>query len=135
MQAIRAWFDASHDTERGWLAALRDRRIARALAAIHHTPDEAWTVESPARAVGMSRSGFSARFSQRVGESAMRYLRRWRMPLARAAVTERSISPSVLADRLRYQSEAAFWRVFKREFGISPGSLRRTGVAIGGGDL
>ncbi len=126
IQAIRTWLDATHDAERGWLAALRDRQIGRALAAIHRAPGQAWSVESLARAVGMSRSGFSARFSQRVGESAMRYLTRWRMRLARAQLAESSSPLSVLAERLGYQSEAAFCRAFKREFGVSPGSLRRT---------
>ncbi|MGB5519933.1 MAG: helix-turn-helix domain-containing protein, partial [Gammaproteobacteria bacterium] len=32
---------------------------------------------------------------------------------------------AVLADRLGYQSEAAFCRAFKREFGVPPGSVRQ----------
>ncbi len=74
----------------------------------------------------MSRSGFSARFSNLVGESAMRYLTQWRMQLARAQLQETSDTLSVLADRLGYQSEAAFCRAFKRVFGVSPGSVRLT---------
>jgi AraC-like DNA-binding protein len=73
----------------------------------------------------MSRSGFSARFTQLVGESAKRYLTRWRMQLARAQLQQTPDTLAVLADRLGYQSEAAFCRAFKREFGVPPGSIRQ----------
>lgn len=131
IQAIRSWLDSAPDAKRGWLAALRDRQIGRALAAIHREPDKDWSVASLASEVGMSRSGFSARFTQLVGDSAMRYLTRWRMQLARAQLAERAVPLSVLAERLGYQSEAAFCRAFKREFGLSPGSLRQSPVAPG----
>jgi AraC-like DNA-binding protein len=130
IQAIRSWLDSAPDANRGWLAALRDRQIGRALAAIHREPQKAWSVASLAREVGMSRSGFSARFSQLVGDSAMRYLTRWRMQLARAQLGEESVPLGVLAERLGYQSEAAFCRAFKREFGVSPGSLRQAQRSI-----
>jgi len=117
IQAIRAWIDSVPETERGWLAALRDKQIGTALAAIHREPEKDWTVESLAKAVGMSRSGFSARFTDRVGESAKRYLTRLRMQPARLQLQESSDSLAVLAERFGYQSEAAFSRAFKREFG------------------
>jgi len=126
IQAIRAWIDSAPEAERGWLAALRDVQVGKALAAIHREPEKAWTVASLASEVGMSRSGFSARFTTLVGESAMRYLTQWRMQLAHAQLQETSDSLSVLADRLGYQSEAAFCRAFKREFGVPPGSVRHT---------
>lgn len=124
IQAIRSWIDSAPEEERGWLAALRDKQIGRALAAIHREPEKEWSVASLAKAVGMSRSGFSARFTSLVGESAMRYLTEWRMQLARVQLQETSDPLSVLADRLGYQSEAAFCRAFKRVIGVSPGSVR-----------
>ena len=124
IQAIRAWIDSVPETERGWLAALRDKQVGRALAAMHREPEKDWSVASLAREVGMSRSGFSARFTGLVGESAMRYLTRWRMQLARIRLKESSDSLAVLADRFGYQSEAAFSRAFKREFGVPPGRVR-----------
>jgi AraC-like DNA-binding protein len=102
--------------------------VGKALAAIHREPEKDWSVASLAKEVGMSRSGFSARFTQLVGESAMRYLTQWRMQLARVQLQETSESLSVLADRLGYQSEAAFCRAFKRVFGVSPGSVRQGAV-------
>jgi len=125
IQAIRAWIDSVPETERGWLAALRDKPIGTALAAIHREPEKDWTVESLAKAVGLSRSGFSARFTKLVGESAKRYLTRLRMQLARLQLQESSDSLGVLAERFGYQSEAAFSRAFKREFGVAPGGVRR----------
>jgi AraC-like DNA-binding protein len=129
IQAIRSWIDSVPETERGWLAALRDKHVGRALAAIHRQPEKAWTVASLAKLVGMSRSGFSARFSELVGESAKRYLTRWRMQLAHIQLQETSDSLAVLAERFGYQSEAAFSRAFKRVFGVSPGSVRQTSKA------
>ncbi len=126
IQAIRSWIDSAPEAEQGWLSALRDNHVGKALAAIHRAPEKDWSVASLAKEVGMSRSGFSARFTNMVGESAMRYLTQWRMQLARAQLQETSDSLSVLADRLGYQSEAAFCRAFKRIFGVSPGSVRPT---------
>jgi AraC-like DNA-binding protein len=126
IQAIRSWIDSASGQDRGWLAALRDAHIGTALAAIHRSPEKDWNVALLAKEVGMSRSGFSARFTELVGESAMRYITGWRMQLARAQLQETSDSLAVIADRLGYQSEAAFCRAFKREFGVSPGSVRHT---------
>jgi AraC-like DNA-binding protein len=124
IQAIRSWIDSAPEAESGWLAALRDDQVGLALAAIHREPDKNWTVALLAKEVGMSRSGFSARFTSLVGEPAMRYLTRWRMQLARLQLQETSEPLSVLADRLGYKSEAAFCRAFKRVFGVAPGSVR-----------
>ena len=125
IQAIRSWIDSASGEELGWLTALRDDQIGRAIAAIHREPEKSWSVASLAKEVGMSRSGFSARFTSLVGEPAMHYLTQWRMQLARLQLQETTEPLSVLADRLGYQSEAAFCRAFKRVFGVSPGSLRR----------
>lgn len=126
IQAIRSWIDSAPEANQGWLAALRDKQVGRALAAIHRQPEKLWTVDSLAQEIGMSRSGFSARFTNLVGESVKRYLTHWRMQLARSQLMETSVSLTVLADRLGYQSEAAFCRAFKRVFGVPPGSMRQS---------
>jgi len=129
IQAIRTWIDRAPEADQGWLAALRDKQVGRALAAIHRQPEKDWTVDRLAREVGMSRSGFSARFTSLVGDSAKRYLTRWRMQLARAQLQQTSDSLSALAERLGYQSEAAFSRAFKRVHGVAPGSFRHSPAA------
>lgn len=129
IQAIRAWIESAPQAERGWLAGLRDKHVGRALAAIHRAPEKDWTVASLAKEVGMSRSGFSARFTELVGEPAKHYLTQWRMQLARIQLQETSDTLAVVAERLGYQSEAAFCRAFKRTFGVSPGSVRGTATS------
>ncbi|MCZ6669299.1 MAG: AraC family transcriptional regulator [Gammaproteobacteria bacterium] len=132
IQAIRSWIDSAPEADQGWLAALRDDQVGKALAAIHREPDKDWTVASLAKEVGMSRSGFSARFTNLVGQSAKRYLTQWRMQLARTQLQQSSDSLSVLAERLGYQSEAAFSRAFKRVFGVPPGSVRHAATFFKG---
>ncbi|CAA0118213.1 RCS-specific HTH-type transcriptional activator RclR [BD1-7 clade bacterium] len=123
--AIRHWLETADEAQQGWLAALRDKYIGTALAAIHRQPDKNWTVSLLAKEVGMSRSGFSARFSELVGNSPKSYLTRWRMQIARSQLQQQSVPLAVLAETLGYNSEAAFSRAFKREMGVSPGSLAR----------
>ena len=125
IQAIRSWLENSPEADRGWLGALRDRQIGRALALIHKDPANDWDVTSLADAVAMSRSAFSARFTQLVGVSPGRYLTGWRMQIARTRLMD-SIAPvAAIASDLGYKSEAAFCRAFKRTFEVSPGSVRR----------
>lgn len=126
IQMIRAWIESVSEDQRGWLAALRDPQIGRALAAIHRTPQRAWRVAELAHDAGMSRSAFSARFSQLVGDSVMRYLTRWRLQLARTYLRETRDPLARIAERIGYESEAAFCRAFKRMFSVPPGSVRHS---------
>ena len=124
IQAIRAWIVQDPAAQTGWLGALQDRQIGRALALIHRDPAQAWTVAALASAVAMSRSAFAARFTERVGEPAMRYVARWRMQQALTWLKEEPTGLADIAARLGYQSEAAFSRAFKRWMGAAPGSMR-----------
>ncbi len=123
--AIRAWIESAPQAQHGWLGALRDAQIGRALALIHREPGRAWSLPSLATAAGMSRSAFSSRFADLVGEPVMRYVTRWRMQLARMHLRTGTEPLAQIAARLGYQSEAAFSRAFTRTFGAAPGGLRR----------
>jgi AraC-like DNA-binding protein len=125
IQAIRSWMAREPAARTGWLGALRDKQIGRAMALIHRDPGRSWTVASLATALGMSRSAFAARFSYLVGEPAMRYATRWKMHAAVMYLKEGDASLGELADRLGYESEAAFSRAFKRFIGVPPGAVRR----------
>lgn len=127
IQAIRSWLERAPEADQGWLAALRDKQIGRALALIHRTPEQNWSVTALSGEVAMSRSAFSARFTEMVGMSPGRYLTQWRMQTARMRLLDSSDPISVVAAELGYQSEAAFCRAFKRIFKMSPGSLRSAG--------
>ncbi|MEM7201172.1 MAG: AraC family transcriptional regulator [Planctomycetota bacterium] len=121
---IRAWLDRPQAADTGWLAGMRDPQIGAALAAFQREPAAPWTLASLAEAVHMSRSAFAARFTEVVGEPAMRYVTRWRMQLARHRLREGSEPLAALSEELGYASEASFCRAFKREFGVSPGRVR-----------
>jgi AraC-like DNA-binding protein len=125
IQAIRSWIATDPLAQTGWLGALRDKQIGRAIALIHRDPARDWTLASLAAAVGMSRSAFAARFTELVGEPAMQYLLRWKMHAALAWLRDSDAPLSQLASRLGYESEAAFSRAFKRVIGTSPGAARR----------
>ena len=127
IQMVRHWIESESGVDTGWLAALRDDQLGRAIAAIHREPGRDWTLESLARTAAMSRSAFSARFTTVVGEPAMRYLTRWRLNLARVALREGDEPLGRLAERFGYRSEAAFCRAHQREFDVSPGRDRRAG--------
>ena len=127
IQAIRSWIETDPAAQTGWLGALRDRQIGRAIALIHRDPARDWTVAALADAVAMSRSAFAARFTDLVDEPAMRYVTRWRMQLATTWLTDGTDTVGEVADRLGYASEAAFSRAFKRSVGVSPGAVRRRG--------
>jgi len=129
IQAIRTWIESVRDEKTGWIAALHDRQIGRAMSLMHRQPEHDWQVESLALAIGMSRSGFSARFTSMVGESVKQYLTGLRMQLAHRELRETSDSLAKIAERVGYQSEPAFNRAFKREFGMPPGAVRKTQAA------
>ena len=126
IQAIRGWIEGDPAAQTGWLGALRDRQVGRALSLIHRDPARAWTLESLASEVAMSRSAFAARFAELVGEPAMHYVVRWRMHLATTWLREDDSALGEVAGRLGYRSEAAFSRAFKRVVGVSPGAVRGT---------
>ncbi len=125
IQAIRAWIESDPAAQRGWLGALQDPQIGRAISSVHRDPARDWTVASLAHELTMSRSAFAARFTEVVGEPVMSYVARWRMQVAVAALKEGD-TVGQLADRLGYRSEAAFSRAFKRVIGVSPGAIRRS---------
>lgn len=124
VQAIRSWIETDPAAENGWLRAMRDPLIGRAIAQIHRDPGRDWTVAALAGEVGMSRSNLSARFTELVGQSPKQYITRWRMHLAEDLLRDPAVSIATVAETFGYQSEAAFSRAFKRETGVSPSRAR-----------
>lgn len=125
IHAVRSWLERSPEGRTGWLRALRDPRIGRALVLIHRQPDAAWTVASLAADVHMSRSVFSERFTVLVGVPPLLYLTRWRMHLATRWLRDERASLGQVANRLGYESEPSFSRAFKRHVGVAPSAIRR----------
>ncbi|WP_173921374.1 AraC family transcriptional regulator [Agromyces sp. Marseille-P2726] len=129
VQAIRAWLSDDPTGRDGWLLALQDDRIGRALEAMHAEPGRDWSLEQLARAATMSRSSFSARFSGMLGEAPMAYLTRWRMTVAAGRLRDDHATVAQVAAELGYQSEAAFTRAFARTMGTTPGAVRRQALS------
>ncbi len=121
---IRSWVEHGCGDARGWLAAVREPDVGRVLAAIHLNPERDWTVAALAKVMGASRSGFAKRFVEVVGETPARYILRVRMHQARLWLERDRMRVSVAAERLGYESEAAFSRAFKRVLGTPPSRFR-----------
>lgn len=125
VEAIRRYLETLPAAQTGWLAGLRDPVTGQALAALHGEPASAWTVESLARAVGVSRSVLADRFAAIVGQPPMQYLALWRMQLASRRLLEGEQVAEV-ATAVGYESEAAFSRAFKKLVGEAPATWRRS---------
>ena len=123
VQMVRAYM-AQSKSPPAMLAAIADKQVGAALALMHKDPAQAWTLDTLARGAGMSRSALAARFHQLVGNTPMQYLTLWRMQLARKFLGETVLSTAAIAERVGYQSEAAFSRAFKKAVGTGPGAYR-----------
>ena len=124
VHALRRCLDSLPAHETGWLAALRDRYVGPAMLRLHADPAYPWTVDGLAGEVGLSRSTFAQRFSGLLGQPPMQYLARWRLRVAARELRTGTGSVAALAGKVGYESEAAFSRAFKREFGVPPASWR-----------
>jgi len=125
VEALRRYAETLPPGGTGWLAGVRDTQVGRALSLLHASPGKDWTVDSLARAAALSRSALAERFTALVGESPMQYLKRWRLALAAQALRSGRDAIARVAERAGYESEAAFNRAFKREFGMPPATWRR----------
>jgi AraC-like DNA-binding protein len=108
----------------GWLAGARDSEVGKALALMHRKPEQPWTIADLSREVGLSRSVLAERFRHFLGEPPMAYLTRWRLQLGAQMLLNTSHSVSQIAAEVGYESEPAFNRAFKREFGSPPARFR-----------
>lgn len=122
---VRAWVECGCGDASGWVAGLRDPRLARVIAALHRDPGRDWTVAELAGTMGASRSVFAERFLTVTGMTPLRYLTELRMRLAAQWIGRDRVSIEVAAHRLGYGSPAAFSRAFKRVTGHPPGAVRQ----------
>ncbi|MCG8491334.1 MAG: AraC family transcriptional regulator, partial [Sneathiellales bacterium] len=110
----------------GFLAALGNRHLSRALSAIHQAPELDWNLNSLARKAGLSRSAFALAFAENVGQTPMNYLASWRILTAIDMLRTTRLPVEEIAARVGYSSTAAFSRRFKRICGVGPGTFRKT---------
>lgn len=124
VQILRAHLDRGEALPLGWLRGLADPKIGHALQLIHENPARSWQLAELARAVGMSRTSFAARFRAVVGVAPLGYLRTWRMRLAERALRDGRDSIAEIALSLGYTSESAFSTAFKQVIGLAPRNYR-----------
>lgn len=127
-QIIRSWVEYACADASGWIAAVRHPQIGCALAAIHSQPERDWTVEKLADLIGVSRSGFAAKFANVVGVTPAQYTAQVRMHQARYWIVRDNARISDVSQRLGYESEASFSRAFKRVMGVPPSHYRSADV-------
>lgn len=124
IEAIRSHMDELRTENIGWLSALRDPLVGRAIALLHAQPARSWTLEELAAESGASRSALASRFAHLMGYPPIQYLTRWRMQLAAKRLNERGVKIAAVAQEVGYDSEAAFSRAFKKISGRSPSEWR-----------
>jgi len=129
IEVLRQYANAPVDDERrGWLAGLGDHVVGHSLRKLHERPAHGWSLDELAREVGVSRSVLAERFHRLVGTPPMQYLTQWRMLLAASLLRRGNASLSRIADEVGYQTDTAFSRAFRREYGMPPAAWRRAQV-------
>ncbi|MEK6785054.1 MAG: AraC family transcriptional regulator [Nitrospirota bacterium] len=124
VETLRRYIAQLPQTQKGWLAGVRDPDVGKALALLHQRPAHPWTIASLAKEVGLSRSVLAERFRHYLSDTPMGYLTRWRLQLAAQVLTSTSKSVAEVAGEVGYESEPSFNRAFKREFGVPPARFR-----------
>jgi AraC-like DNA-binding protein len=125
IEVLRLYMNEQSTGQSGWLAAVRDRIVGAALTELHARPAHAWTLEALARAAGTSRSVLAERFQHLVGRAPMEYLTQWRMLLAANLLCGSNAPLARIAEDVGYQTDTAFIRAFRREYGMPPAAWRR----------
>ncbi len=139
VETLRRYMAELPPQQTGWLAGARDPGVGAALAHMHRAPEHPWTIANLALQVGVSRSVLAERFRHYLGEPPMTYLSRWRLQLGARMLTSTSYSVARISGDVGYESEPAFNRAFKREFGAPPARFRmqaksaQRGIRIGTG--
>lgn len=130
VQALRLYLSERSQNDSGWFAALADPQMSAAIAAMHADPSFPWTLQDLAHRVGMSRSTFAQRFRDRVGETPIGYLTRWRMMLAGEKLIHGRDTIARVSMSLGYASEHAFNTAFRRTMGCSPRRYAREAATL-----
>jgi len=125
IEVLRLYMAGQDDQQTGWLAGVRDRVVGAALTALHSRPAHPWTLDELARSSGASRSVLAERFQRLMGVSPMLYLTHWRMLLAAGQLRHSTAQLADIAQDVGYQTDTAFIRAFRREYGVPPATWRR----------
>lgn len=106
----------------GGLSSAAKRRV---LELIDAALDARLTIEMLAREAGLSPAHFARAFKETLGRAPHQYLLALRLERARRLIETSSVSLSDIAQRTGFADQAHLTRLFKREFGTTPGALVR----------
>jgi AraC family transcriptional activator of mtrCDE len=109
----------------GLLSLVGYPRLAPALMAMFDRPSHPWTAPALAARCNMSRATLLRHFQEKIGRSPSDLLTDIRMALAADALRASTASTEAIAERVGYQSVAAFRRAFKDHMGATPAEWRR----------
>lgn len=126
IEVLRLYMNSHTQGATGWLAGLNDRIVGAALNALHAQPAHGWTLDELARTASTSRSVLAERFQELVGTAPMQYLTQWRMLLAANLLCRSNAPLARIAEDVGYQTDTAFSRAFRREYGSPPAAWRRS---------
>lgn len=121
---IRAWLEQALAVP-GLFAVLAERRLQAALNGMLSEPQRAWSLADLAGLCHMSRATFARLFKKAAGATPADVLTRLRMAQAARLLEAGKRAAGDVAEAVGYQSEAAFNRAFKRQYGMGPGAYRR----------
>lgn len=108
---------------------LADKRLVRAIKRIHMDFDKALGLDDLAAEAALSKSALLQRFKDTTGLAPIEYLAKWRMLNAADLLQESTNPVAQVSTQVGYDSEIAFARAFKREFGVTPSQYRRSSQA------
>jgi AraC family transcriptional regulator len=99
--------------------------LAATLAYIEAHLFNALSISALANVAGLSVFHFSRCFTARFGESVIAYVRARRMQAAAERLANGAPSLAELAFDCGFESQEAFTRAFRRDFGVPPGKYKR----------
>jgi AraC-like DNA-binding protein len=131
---VRTFMATEGATRVGWLAALGDASIGRALSRMHGNIARRPPLDELAKIAGISRATFNRRFLALVGQSPRAYMVELSLQEAGRLLARTDMSLAEVARKTGYENEYSFSKAFRRVKGTSPGRYRARvrSVAPGG---
>jgi len=121
------------ETPRAWQAGFaivslktehHDDSISTAQEWLHQNFRHEFTLETPARRVGMSLRNFVRRFKEAAGDSPLTYLQKLRVVAAKRLLESGHRTVQEISEAVGYQDVAFFRTIFERHTGQSPSAYR-----------
>jgi transcriptional regulator GlxA family with amidase domain len=101
-----------------------DDAISSAQDWMHKNFAKTFSLEDPARRIGMSVRNFVRRFKHATGDSPLVYLQKLRIATAKRMLESNHRSMQQIGDAVGYQDIAFFRALFQRHTGVSPSAYR-----------